>query len=87
MQNKAIFFSSRNFQKELDLLTMQIHKIFCMSLWLIGVQVSAMQEVVILTGDQPVFLVALLRARRRIVLRRVHCVLWQEGEGCGRLQG
>lgn len=75
MQNKAIFFSSRNFQKEPDLLTMQIHKIFCMSLWLIGVQVSAMQEVVILTGDRPVFLVALLRARRRIVLRHVHCVL------------
>lgn len=36
-----------------------------MSLWLIGVQGSAMQEVVVLTGDWPVFLVALLRAGRQ----------------------
>lgn len=60
-------FSSRNFWKEPNLLTMQIHKIYFMSTRLVGMQGSAMQEVVlILTGKGPVFIVGLLTAGRQI---------------------
>lgn len=64
---EGYIFSSRNFWKEPNFLTMQIHKIYLMSTWLIGVQGSAMQEVVlILPGKRPVFLVDLLRAGRQV---------------------